>query len=83
MRLPVAKAAILFDLVKTEGAEITITGYSPTVAPTVASVRAKQREAADASYAAGPSYGYADTGYANPPSRPARGGYDGLFGSVY
>ncbi len=52
VRLPVAKADILFDLVKAQGADITITGASTGVAPTVASVRAKaareQAAAADA-----------------------------------
>ncbi len=46
VRLPVDKSAILFSLVKAEGADITITGASTGVAPTVASIRAKQREAA-------------------------------------
>ena len=31
VRLPVAKSALLFDLVKAEGAEVNIIGYSPAV----------------------------------------------------
>ena len=89
VRLPVSKAAILFDLVKADGADINVIGYSPTVAPTVASVEAKNRAAAaagakgngtldaDASYLAqrGPDdgRGYADAGYGAP--RRAAGGY--------
>ena len=82
VRLPIAKAAILFDLVKAEGADITITGYSPTVAPTVASVRAKQREADAASGGNDGDGGYAQTGYAAPQPRPARG-FGGLFNGLY
>lgn len=41
VRLPVAKSALLFELVKAEGAEITITGASPV---TAATIQAKRRE---------------------------------------
>ena len=91
IRLPIDKSATLFDLVKADGgtAEITITGVSDREAPTVASVRAKQREAeADAYVPARPSradgYGYPDDGYydAPQPRQPPRG-FDGLFGSMY
>ncbi len=76
VRLPADKAAVLFDLVKAEGAEIAITGASPVIAPTVASVRAKQREAAAAAgYAAD---GDADTGFEPAPRRRDR-----LFGDLY
>lgn len=88
VRIPVAKSAILFDMVKAEGgAQVTITGSSPE---TIADVRAKAREtAANAATAdaypadatqAGAVPQYDDQGY-DRPSR-ARAG-DGLFGSVY
>ena len=67
VRLPMDKSAMLFDMVKTEGADIAITGASKRVAPTVASIRQKQRdqEAADATQNDVPQ-GYADQGYARP-----------------
>ena len=99
VRLPVAKSAILFDLVKAEGgAEITLTGSSPE---TIASVRAKQRENAAAvaqrDGASSPEYdavpAYAGQGYAPPAGyddepgvapRQGRASHSGeLFGSVY
>ncbi len=46
IRLPAAKAAMLFDLVKAEGAEISITGDTSVVAPTVASVNRRNEQAA-------------------------------------
>jgi hypothetical protein len=90
VRLPVAKSAILWDMVKAEGgAEFTITGDSPE---TMASVRAKAREKAaavasnnaPAAAAADDRDGapapdaqpVGDSGYA----APRRGG---LFGSFY
>ena len=87
VRLPADKAALLFDLVKAEGAEITITGASPVVAPTVASVRAKQRETAAAEATDGyadPAVAYAGRyagqGDAAAAPQPHR---DGLFGFLY
>ena len=59
IRLPAPKAAMLFDLVKAEGAEITVTGYSPVTAPTVAQAEAahaaktRQGTAADGTAADG------------------------------
>ena len=44
VRLPVAKAEILFDLVKAQGAEVNIVGYSPTV---LAATPSKRPEASD------------------------------------
>ena len=91
VRLPVAKSAMLFDLVEAQGADITITGQSDTVAPTVASVRAKQqREEAAAPEDA--AYGYADGGEQDPSARRydyraapqrARRGDDSLVDSLY
>jgi hypothetical protein len=97
VRLPVAKSAILWDLVKAEGgAEVTITGASPE---TMASVRAKARAnaAAVASNAPIKTNGNADTvapgaveaqaaasnddGYAYAPARGGRTA--GLFGGFY
>lgn len=46
IRIPAAKAAMLFDMVKAEGAEINVTGYSPVEAPSVAAVERRNREAA-------------------------------------
>ena len=64
VRLPMDKSAMLFDMVKTEGADIAITGASKRVAPTVASIRQKQRDQeADAAQGDAPQ-GYADHGYA-------------------
>ena len=87
VRLPVAKSAILFDLVKAEGAEIAVTGYSPVEAPTVASVNAKrqlQQQEADDGFAP-PSRDDArrgDDGYGAPEMRPVRGFYAPM-GSIY
>jgi hypothetical protein len=82
VRLPVAKSAILFDLVKAQGADVTITGYSP--ATVTAAVHAKPKVNPDADPYGDPSgadpmdeardYGYP------PVARPSR---DGYFGSVY
>ena len=72
VRLPMEKSAMLFDMVKAEGADIAITGASKRVAPTVASIRQKQRdqEAADATQDDVPrgyaDRGDADQGYARP-----------------
>ncbi len=75
VRLPVAKADILFDLVKAQGADITITGASDAVAPTVASVRAKAAAREQAAAADGdPQDGRAD-------ARTARA-YQGGYGSA-
>ena len=92
VRIPVAKSAILFDLVKAENgaAEIVITGESPTVAPTVASVEASRAAKGDqlgADSVDGHDYGASDYGIRDA-GKPApvvvapRGG-DGLFGSMY
>ncbi len=58
IRLPAAKAAMLFDLVKAEGADIVVTGASPVKAPTVAEAEAahaaKARQDDVALDAAGP-----------------------------
>ena len=67
VRLPMDKSAKLFDMVKAEGADITITGASTRVAPTVASIEKKKREQ-EASAGAAPDaavQGYADQGPAN------------------
>ena len=77
VRLPLDKAATLFDMVKAEGADISITGASNREAPTVAEVERKRRNAAEtADNAPDPrSYGY-DQDYAAPaPRRPARAAY--------
>ena len=69
VRLPMDKSALLFDMVKAEGADIAIVGASNRVAPTVASIREKQRDQAaadDATQGHGPrddarrSYGRRD-----------------------
>lgn len=89
VRLPVSKAAILFDLVKAEGADITIIGHSPVTKETIAAARQKQQEqtaaaAVQAQDAAGaydvapgaPDAGYADAGPYDYPVRqrgPAAG----------
>ena len=48
VRLPVAKSAILFDMVKAEGADVTITGYSPNNKDTVAAEGVARRAKAAA-----------------------------------
>lgn len=73
VRLPVAKAALLFDLVKAEGAEVRIIGESPTTIE--ARSRRPREEDADA-YA--PS-AYA-TGYGAPYDYPRE--YQGPDGAV-
>ncbi len=81
VRLPMDKSAKLFDMVKAEGADITITGASTRVAPTVASIRQKQRDEA-AAYApdAGAPQGYPSQDYA-PRGYAARDGYDDGYGA--
>ncbi len=74
VRLPVAKSAVLWDLVKAEGAEITITGGDPDAVPTTVAERPQRRVRPDAggaddfySYEApapaqpAPAYGYSPT----------------------
>ena len=78
VRIPVAKSAILFALVKAEGADVTITGDSPTVAPTVASVEAAKAARDGAGGAVPDDYGDAPDAPTRAP--PARGS---LFGSFY
>jgi len=87
IRLPVAKSAILFDLVKAQGAEVTITGYSPA---TIVAVHPKPKP--DAAADMDPDGGAPDAmdearDYGYPPADlPPRGGgrdRDALFGSVY
>ena len=46
IRLPVAKSAILWDLVKAEGAEIMITGGDPDAVPAAVAQRQQPRRAA-------------------------------------
>lgn len=84
IRIPMAKSELLFSLVKSEGAEINITGASPVKAPTVAEVEAKRRakeaaSAADADSVAASEYGADGQAYdAGPAPGPATddGGYD-------
>ncbi len=84
VRLPVAQSAILFDLVKADGADVTITGFSPVTAPTVASVnaaRARREATANAGDTASPrAYDAGD--YAAVPPRPVENARS-LFGSFY
>ncbi len=93
IRLPVAKSAILFDLVKAEGAEVKITGYSPTVAPTPESVAADRQRRDDPSDDGPVTYvppgsrpdgdrRDGDRRDGGPQPAPARGS-DSLFGSIY
>lgn len=84
IRLPVAKSAILFDLVKAEGAEVSITGGE---APTTIEARAPRRGNEAADYVPAPAYYETTPGYSDarddryaPRSAPR---YDGFFGSVY
>ena len=71
VRLPLDKAAVLFDLVKAEGADIAIVGVSNREAPTVAEAERKRRDAETASAAPDArSNGY-DEDYAAPPRRQA------------
>lgn len=68
IRIPAAKAAMLFEMVKAEGAEINVTGDSPVEAPTVASVERRNREAS----AAAPG----DDGFVAPGRVRGEQGYD-------
>ncbi len=84
VRLPVAKSAILWDLVKAEGAEITITGGTPDE-PTVA--ERPHHRATQAADGADDFYGYEDP-RARPAPPPAYDGYarapgDNLYGGYY
>jgi hypothetical protein len=68
VRLPMAKAEILFDLVKAEGADISVIGQSSETAETVAQ---KQRDkVADPAYAQDGARG-ADAQVADAPAYPA------------
>ena len=98
IRLPAAKAATLFEMVKAEGAEINVTGYSPVEAPTVASVERRNRDTAaaapdDDGYVAAdgrPAYQPSQPAYA-PAYQPSQPAYapayqqrtDSFFGSLY
>ena len=84
VRLPVAKSAILWDLVMAEGAEITITGGTPE--ETTAAADRPHRRAVPAD-GADDFYSYDDPGtrYAPPPAYggDARVPGDNLYGSYY
>lgn len=76
VRLPVAKSAILFGLVKAQGADVTITGGPPA---TVAADHLPQHEdAADGGFMTYPHDGARMYGSAPPPAPSG-----GLFGSSY
>lgn len=86
VRLPVAKSAVLFSLVKAEGgAEIEVVGDTP--APTVTAGGSRRNRVAD-DYDSGPRVFYngvdGDRGrsYAAPPA-PGYTTYDPLYGQVY
>ncbi len=74
VRLPVAKSAILWDLVKAEGAEITITGGDPdAVARNVA--ERPQRSARATAAGADDFYSYDEPRYRAAPPPAYQGGY--------
>jgi hypothetical protein len=74
VRLPVAKSAILWDLVKAEGAEITITGGDPdAVARNVA--ERPQRATRAAVAGADDFYSYQEPRYRSAPPPAYLGGY--------
>ena len=88
VRLPVAKSAILFDMVKAEGAEVTITGYSPnnkdTVAAEVAARKAKDaasapRDLGGPDVRADEARGNGGQGYDQGDARGRSAGYDTGF----
>ena len=84
VRLPVAKSAILWDLVKAEGAEITITGGPAPEAATTVAERPRGRAAPGG---ADDFYGYEEPG-ARPAPPAAYDGYarapgDNLYGGYY
>ena len=73
VRLPVAKSAILWDLVKAEGAEITITGGDPDAV--ARSVAERPQRATRAAAGADDFYSYEDPRYRSAPSASYQGGY--------
>lgn len=84
VRLPVANSAVLFDLVKAEGAEIKIVGGSGPSAPLVASARPRRVTPAAAVDADG--YESSSAVLANDAAvlaPPPRSFTDRLFGTVY
>ncbi len=82
VRLPVAKSAILFDLVKAEGAEVNIIGYSPAVVDMHPKPKVKPALAAGDTPPDGQDY--PRTVDATPGGMPQGGASDeGLFNSVY
>ena len=88
IRLPAARAAVLFEMVKAEGAEITVTGYSPVEAPTVASVERRNRDAApapedDGFQAPGQERGYTPAYQPGQPAQAPQPRQDSFFGSLY
>jgi hypothetical protein len=87
VRLPVAKSAILFDLVKAQGADVTITGYSPANADTVAAEVAKRKADKLAVAATAPGTPVDDPGYQEAvpvaPPAPRSGPLDALFSGLY
>lgn len=84
VRLPVAKSAVLWDLVKAEGAEITITGSAPDV-PAAVAAHPQPRTRAVAAEGADDFYTYDERRSPAPPpaylGQPAPG--DTLYGSYY
>ncbi len=86
VRLPVAKSAVLWDLVKAEGAEISITGGTPDE-PVAMAAPPHHRAVQQAADGADDFYGYEEPrGRAAPP--PAYDGYarapgDNLYGGYY
>ena len=84
IRLPVAKSAVLWDLVKAEGAEITITGGDPDAVPAAVAERQPSRRVARPD-GADDFYGYETPGTA--PARVPDYGYAptqrDLYGSFY
>lgn len=93
VRLPVEKSALLFDLVKAQGADITITGGDPTA--TVARSRRANPDEDAYGYAETPryyeprdasaSYGASGYGYYQEPAQPqpAPGYGSSYYGGLY
>jgi|GEM_PF-1545235 len=89
VRLPVAKSAMLFEMVKKQGADITLTGGSEANAAVAEKLKHRDDDVpppVNASTAGYPAYpGGTDDGYvpAQTPQPGAMSGYSPVYGQVY
>ena len=87
VRLPVGQSALLFDMVKKQGAEITLTGGAEASATVADKLKHRDddvpppADAATAAYPGGPDDGYVPAAGAQPYN--GMSGYSPVYGQVY